>query len=111
MAMGMDYDEFWDGKPDRAVAYRKAYKLRRETENEQAWLQGLYIYDAFVVCLSNAFSKRGAKKQQYLEKPLDIFPLTEKEKKRRERQETEKMQKVMEAMILEQRRRKLESGD
>ena len=80
MAMGMGYDEFWDGKPDRAVAYREAYRLRREAENEQAWLQGLYVYDAFVVCLSNAFSKRGSNKQQYLERPIDIFPrLKEKE--------------------------------
>lgn len=111
MAMGMTYDEFWEGKPDRAVAYRQAYKLRRETENEQAWLQGLYVYDAFAVCLSNAFSKRGAKKLQYLERPIDIFPLTEKEKKRREKQEMDKMQQIMESMIQEQRRRKQESGD
>ncbi len=111
MAMGMGYDEFWDGKPDRAVAYREAYRLRREAENEQAWLQGLYVYDAFVVCLSNAFSKRGSNKQQYLERPIDIFPPTEKEKKRREKKEMEKMQRVMEAMIREQRRQKRESGD
>ena len=87
MAMGMSYAEFWDGEHEMATAYRKAYKLRRETENEQAWLQGLYVYDAFAVCLANAFSKRGAKQQQYIDKPIDIFPLSEAEKKRREQEE------------------------
>ena len=36
--MGMSYEQFWDGHPHLAVAYRKAYKLKREIENEQAWL-------------------------------------------------------------------------
>ena len=81
MAMGMSYTEFWDGPPFLVVAYRKAFRIKREIENEQAWLQGLYVYDAFVVCMANMFSGRGAKKQSYLERPVDIFPLTEEEKK------------------------------
>ena len=109
--MGMTYDQFWDGSPYLAVVYRKAFKLQRERENENAWLQGLYIYDAFSVCLSNAFSKRGAKKQNYIEKPIDIFPLTEREKKRREKEEMAKMQKAMEAMARKQRRGKTQKGD
>jgi hypothetical protein len=85
--MGMTYEQYWDAPPHLAVAYRKAYILRRKTENEQAWLAGLYVYDAFAVCLANVFAKRGAKKQQYLEQPMDIFPLTEREKKRRKQEE------------------------
>ena len=89
-----------------AVVYRKAYRLRRETENEQAWLQGLYVFDAFAVCLANAFAKSGQKRQKYLERPIDIFPLTEEEKKRREAEENEKMRQAMEAMAAKQRQRK-----
>ena len=110
MAMGMSYTEFWDEPPFLAVAYRKAYRLKREIENEQAWLQGLYVYDAFAVCMSNAFSKRGTKRQNYFEKPIDIFPLTEREKKEREQAEFAKMQAAMENMIQEQRRKK-KQGD
>ena len=110
MAMGMSYTEFWDEPPFLAVAYRKAYRLKREIENEQAWLQGLYVYDAFAVCMANAFSKRGSKRQNYFEKPIDIFPLTEREKKEREQAEFAKMQAVMESMIQEQRRKK-KQGD
>ena len=110
MAMGMSHTEFWDEPPFLAVAYRKAYRLKREIENEQAWLQGLYVYDAFAVCMSNAFSKRGSKRQNYFEKPIDIFPLTEREKKEREQAEFAKMQAAMESMIQEQRRKK-KQGD
>lgn len=109
--MGMTPTQYWEESPLLAVAYRKAYRLRREAENEQAWLQGLYVFDAFAVCLANAFSKRGAKKQTYIEKPIDIFPLTEREKKRREAEENAKMQAAMEAMAREQRRKKKSKGD
>ena len=111
MAMGMSYEQFWDGHPHLAVAYRKAYKLKREIENEQAWLQGLYVFDAFAVCLANVFAKRGAKKQTYLERPIDIFPLTEQEKQRREREANAKMQAAMEAMQRTQQRKKKQKGD
>ena len=104
--MGMTYEQYWELSPHLAVAYRQAYRLKREADNEQAWLQGLYVFDAFAVCLANAFSKRGAKKQTYIEKPIDIFPLTEREKKRREAAENAKMQAAMEAMMREQRRKK-----
>lgn len=104
--MGMTYEQFWEQSPYLAVAYRKAFKLKREIANEQAWLQGLYVYDAFAVCMANAFAKRGAKKENYFEKPVDIFPLTDSEKERREQEERDKMQKAMEAIARKQRRKK-----
>ena len=109
--MGMTPTQYWEQSPYLAVAYRKAYRLRREADNEQAWLQGLYVFDAFAVCLANAFSKRGSKKQSYIEKPIDIYPLTKREKKRREAEENAKMQAAMEAMVREQRRKKKSKGD
>lgn len=104
--MGMAYEQYWDMSPYLVIAYRKAYKLKREIANEQAWLQGLYVYDAFAVCMANAFAKRGAKKENYLEKPVDIFPLTDAEKERREQEERDKMQQAMEAIARKQRRKK-----
>jgi len=104
--MGMTYEQYWDMSPYLVIAYRRAYKLKREIANEQAWLQGLYVYDAFAVCMANAFAKRGAKKVDYLEKPVDIFPLTDAEKERREQEERDKMQQAMEAIARKQRRKK-----
>jgi hypothetical protein len=108
--MGMTYEQFWEQSPFLTVAYRKAYRLKREADNEQAWLQGIYVFDAFAVCLANIFAKRGNRKQTYIEKPIDIFPLTEREKKRREEAENAKMQAAMEAMAREQRRKKKSKG-
>ena len=104
--MGMTYEQYWNMSPYLVIAYRKAYKLKREIANEQAWLQGLYVYDAFAVCMANAFAKRGAKKVDYLEKPVDIFPLTDAEKERREQEERDKMRQAMEAIARKQRRKK-----
>ena len=109
--MGMTYADFWEGDPQMAVAYRKAYRLRREMENEQAWLQGMYFYDAVAVSLANAFRSRGAKRQNYLERPIDIFPLSEEEKQRREREEMAKMQAAMQAMIRQQQANKPKGDD
>ena len=108
--MGMTYEQYWEQSPYLVVAYRKAYRLKREADNEQAWLQGLYTFDAFAVCLANVFAKRGAKKQVYIERPIDIFPLSESEKKRREAEEYAKMQKAMEAMMRKQQREKKSKG-
>ena len=104
--MGMTYGQFWDESPYLVITYRKAYKLKRQMENENAWLMGLYVYDAFAVCLANAFSKRGAKKQEYIDKPIDIFPLTGKEKKQREAEERQKVIKTLETMQRQQQARK-----
>ena len=107
----MSYEQYWEQSPYLVVAYRKAYRLRRETENEQAWLQGLYVFDAFAVVMANVFAKRGSKRQEYLERPIDIYPLTEREKKRRQAEENAKMQAAMEAMARKQRREKKSKGD
>lgn len=104
--MGMTYEQFWDGDPVIAVAYRKAYRLKREVANEEAWLQGLYNYDAFAVTLANAFRSKGGKRQQYFEKPIDIFPMTEAKKRELERQEYAKMEAAMRAMVRKQKRDK-----
>ena len=106
LVMGMTYQQYWDESPYIAVAYRKAYKLKRQMQNENAWIQGLYVYDAFAVCLANAFAKRRAKKEEYIDKPIDIFPLTEAEKKRREREEQKKMEEALKAMQRAQKKKK-----
>ena len=73
----MTYDEFWYGKPERAVAYRLAHRLRIEQTNQQLWMAGLYNMNAVSVALSNAFSKQ---KQKYIKEPIQLFQPTEDEK-------------------------------
>ena len=107
----MTYEQFWDESPCLAVAFRKAFRLKRELDNESAWLQGFYFYDAIAVCLSNAFSKPGSKKQVYFDNPIQIFPLTDRERKIKEAQENAKMEATMKEMIRRQQLRKKTKGD
>jgi len=107
--MGMTLEQFWDESPYLVLTYRKAFKIKRELENEMAWIQGLYIYDALAVVLQNVCRKRGQKRENYIEKPIDIFPLTPAEKKRREREEMLKTQKTLEQMRAAQVARKKRS--
>lgn len=59
MAIGMSYDEYWNGANDAPRMYRKAYLLKRKMQTEQMWLQGLYVYNAIynLVPVLNPFSK------------------------------------------------------
>ena len=46
MAMGMTYEQFWDGDPDLVRAYRSADQIRRRRRNEEMWLEGIYMVEA-----------------------------------------------------------------
>lgn len=70
----MTADEYWFGEPRLAEAYREAQKLRDERRNQELWLQGLYIYDAVGVVVSNAFGGKNHKKQSYRVQPLELHP-------------------------------------
>ena len=88
MLYGMTYDEYWFGDPWMARAYAQYYLLKRRQMNEELWLEGIYMANAFQTVLGNAFSKR---KLKYLEEPLDIFEKTEAEKEQEIRQERQKL--------------------
>lgn len=72
MAMGMTPNEYWHGDSWLAKDYREAYKIRTDEANANAWLQGLYIYNAFGVIMQNAFGKGRA--ESYPEHPYDLHP-------------------------------------
>ena len=88
MLYGMTYAQFWYGDPWMARAYSEAYLLKRKAKNEELWLEGIYVANAFQTVLGNAFSK---KKLKYLEKPLDIFPKTQAEKDQEIREERQRL--------------------
>ena len=88
IAYGMTYEQFWYGDPWMCRAYAQAYLLKRKVENENAWILGAYMANAFGTVLANAFSKKKAK---YLEKPLELFPKTEAEEQAELREERQKL--------------------
>jgi len=70
IAMGMTYEQFWDGDNEMPRMFRKAHKLKLREANQMAWLQGAYVYQAVgaLAPALKAFSK--SKPQDYLERPI-----------------------------------------
>lgn len=77
----MTPDQYWNGDPELARAYRTADKMRIERKNQELWLQGMYIYEA--ICdaspILSGFAKKGTKPHPYVSKP---YPITEEQHKR-----------------------------
>lgn len=86
----MTTDEFWYASPLLAKSYREAHKLKRRQQNEFAWLQGLYFYNAVAAVVGNAIGGKG-KKQEYLKEPVDLGLETEAEKEAKAQREREKI--------------------
>ena len=54
MSYGMSWHDYWYGDPRAFRYYREAEAKRQEALNNQAWLQGIYIYKAVTTALTNA---------------------------------------------------------
>ena len=90
MAMGMTYEQFWDGDVWLAKAYRQADAIRRRRKNEELWLEGVYMAEALSATVGNMFSK--GNKHQYPSEPIPIT--VEEQEARREREEKAKMERM-----------------
>ena len=96
MAFGMTYDEFWNGDTDIAKMFRKAHEIKQKEFDQQAWLQGAYVYQAISALAPalKAFAKGSAK--PYIEHPFgyeenpmpDEAPMKSKEKRSDEKART-----------------------
>ena len=81
ICIGVPYEEYWYGDYTKLKYYLRRFETQQKMQNEQAWLSGIYTYAAVATALGNAFRKKGDKAQDYLEKPLQIYPKTEEEKR------------------------------
>lgn len=114
MAMGMTYDEYWNGNPEMARFVRQTHKLRKETVNEQLWLQGIYVMRALqaVWPMFNALAGPDAEGRTYPEKPI---PLTEEQAKQdekdKEKQSMLELQAYLEGIIASQNKQDKEEGE
>ena len=89
LAIGMSYAEYWEGDPKLARYYRKAYLIKQEEINNNAWLQGMYIYDAVSTALYNALRGLGKSKppaKDYAKQPYEL--------KNRVKSEAEKQKEI-----------------
>ena len=72
LAIGMSSAEYWEGDPSLARYFRKAYKIKQEEINNNAWLQGMYIYDAISTALHNALRGKNQKAKEYAKQPYNF---------------------------------------
>lgn len=72
LAIGMSPAEYWTGDSTLVRYYRRAYLIRQENENNNAWLHGLYVYDAISTALSNALRGKGVAMKNYAKQPYDF---------------------------------------
>ena len=103
IAIGMTFEQYWDGDATMPRAYRKAHEIRKKELNEYAWLQGMYVYHG-VGCLAPIFnmnSKAGTKANPYPEKPyaFNSPPQTEEEQEEADKKEYDEMQARMTAFM------------
>jgi hypothetical protein len=71
LAIGMSSAEYWEGDCSLTRYYRKAYKIKQEETNNNAWLQGLYVYDAISTALHNALKGKNQKAREYAKQPYN----------------------------------------
>ena len=86
LAIGMSFAEYWTGDPSLVRYYRKAYQIKQEEINNNAWLQGMYIYDAVSTAVHNALRGKNTRAREYTKQPYDF--------KHKEKTEMEKAKEV-----------------
>lgn len=82
----MSSAEYWEGDPSLARYFRKAYKIKQDEINNNAWLQGLYIYDAVSTAVYNALRGKNSQAREYAKQPFNL--------ENREKTEQEKAKEV-----------------
>ena len=95
LSIGMSYELYWHGEPNLVKAYREADGMRVDRMNYEAWLQGLYVYQAVgaLYPVFNPFSKQ-KKAEEYLKEPIVI---TERARNQKAMEEGDKMANFLKA--------------
>lgn len=105
MAMGMTYDEYWNDDVEKAVYYRRAFKLKKKQKNHWLWLQGAYVYRILqnIYPLYNAWAQ--AQPEPYLDFPIPLDAQEEKEtENERMKRQMMEMQDYMERQMARQQK-------
>lgn len=109
LSIGMTYEQYWEGEADLPIFYRKAEKLRLKRKNEEAWLNGRYVYDALcaVSPLLHAFAKSGTQASPYLVEP---YPSNEEELENRKIRQMKEAAENFRALVTMKNAKRHEQG-
>lgn len=79
----MSSEEYWEGDPSLPQYFLKAYKMRQEQLNHEAWLHGLYVYDAVISAMTRLSDKKSQHKD-YADRPYSFEKTEETEAQEKE---------------------------
>lgn len=93
----MTYEQYWHGDVWMVEAFREAERLRQERTNTEAWLQGMYVYDAIarISPILHAFAKKGTKPQPYVQKPYEFDKRKRTEAEQEQIRENERLKSIL----------------
>lgn len=108
----MTYEQYWEMDCQMVKYYREAYELRREVANQDAWIQGMYIYEA-LVDVAPYLRAFGAKKPvPYRKEPYELYAKKGKGKAlSREDACDQKAKALMETFMVQFNKRFEKGGD
>ena len=111
LAIGMTYEQYWEMDCDLVKYYRQAAQIKQDLANQNAWLQGAYIYEA-LVDVAPAFRAMGAKKPMpYRKEHLELNTRKDlKHRKEVEQKQDEKAKAYMQAFALSMNKKFQEKG-
>ena len=113
LSIGMTEEQYWDRDCCLAKYYREAEELRKERVNQEAWLQGMYVYDAIsrISPILRAFAKKGTKAQPYVDEPYPINKKTiDTAKLKKEKAKSAKGLQYMQAYMAQNNKRFEQKG-
>lgn len=112
----MTPEQYWEQDSDLVRYYRRAHEIRLEEQNYQAWLQGMYVYEAIadIAPILHAFAKRGTKARKYSEKPYEFRKPAPRSKaaqmKAADKEAKARMEKIRSKMIATMNKQKADNA-
>ena len=99
LSIGMTHHQYWDEDCCLTKYFYKAYKIRRDRKNWEAWLHGMYIYEALcdVSPILRAFAKNGTKPEKYSSEPYELSDESKEKNELREKAKCDAMKNKMSA--------------
>ena len=109
----MTYEQFWEQDCELVRYYRKAARIKQDLKNQEAWLQGAYIYEALVDAapVFRSLAKKGTKPTPYRECPYELFSQKDTAKRKTLREKNDELAKAyMEAFMISINKKFREKG-
>ena len=93
MAIGMTYEQFWDGDNDAPKLFREVWNRKAEFKDYDYWHSGQYVNMAVI----NAISRMGESEKDIIPYPEKPFMEQERERKDIEKQKDYKEKEALAA--------------